>query len=100
MLAYSEGVYLEELYEESADLLEKHEFDLSPAAAERLGGQAGALIEPSDRSHVSDLLGGEKFALLVGDMGGVATFNREVLMAYREGFLSPSQLVADQFEVR
>jgi predicted nucleotidyltransferase len=88
LAAYSQGAYLDELYEEAVDLLEKNDFIPATAGAERLGVEARSLIDEADHNHVSSLLTGDMFEFLVGDMGGFLTANREALAAYRTGFLS------------
>jgi predicted nucleotidyltransferase len=87
LAAYAEGIYLDQLYDGPVERLERHGFGPATAAAERLGSQARALIGPAGRTQIGRLLDGEMAERLAGDMGGLVAYNREVLAAYREGFL-------------
>jgi predicted nucleotidyltransferase len=85
--AYHEGPYFEELYTAYESLLAKHEFDPALAGAERIGGEASALVAVADRHLVTDLLYAEElFELLIIDMGGNAARNRAMASAFRDGF--------------
>ncbi len=57
--AYSEGAYLEELYEHDAVLLERFEFDPLLAGAARLGAEAAVLLDPASRQVLRSELGRE-----------------------------------------
>jgi predicted nucleotidyltransferase len=85
--AYHEGPYFDELYTEHQPLLDKHGFDPALAGAERIGREANALIAPTDRRVVTDLLRSERIlGALAADMGGRVRENRVQLSAYRDGF--------------
>jgi len=85
--AYHEGPYLDELYSDHEPLLVKHDFDPLLAGAERLGCEANAVIGPSNRTAVTDVLFlEERFNALAADMGWGIADNLALLSAYRNGF--------------
>jgi predicted nucleotidyltransferase len=83
--AYHDGRYLEALYGDE-QLLQRHDFDVARAGAERMGREARALLSRDDAPTVAELLASEAFDALVGDMGGMLSVNRSMLSAYRDGF--------------
>ena len=87
LYAYQEGRYLDELYEDHGELLEKRDFDPAAAGAKRLGREADALLGKQHRSAVTDLLDDDNLLdALTGDMGVALSLNRALLVAYRDGF--------------
>ena len=83
---YSEGPYVEELYEGHEQLLVEHEFDVVLAGAARMGREANAILGPSQRSAVTALLSEDVTGLLAADMGGHISSDLSLLAAYRNGF--------------
>lgn len=86
LAAASEGPYLEDLYENHGDLLERLGYDTLLAGAARLGADAAALLDPGSREAVVRLLEREGvLEALAARMGGAPSLNAEMLDAYLLG---------------
>jgi predicted nucleotidyltransferase len=86
LLAYSEGRYLDALYTEHEDLVERNDFDPQLAGAERLGVEAGAVIGASGRAAAMTVLRpAERMARLAAAMGTAVAANMTLLAAYARG---------------
>jgi predicted nucleotidyltransferase len=86
LLAYSEGRYLDALYTEHEDLLERNDFDPQLAGAERLGVEAATTIGTTGRAAARTVLHpAEKLARLAAAMGTAVTGNIALLSSYARG---------------
>lgn len=85
--SYSDGPYLDELFVTHEELLEKHDFDVQLAGADRLGYEALSMLAREGAEQIMNLIAVEcsPTGRLPARMGGRVPLNRELLTALLAG---------------
>lgn len=92
LLSYSDGPYLDELYDHWGDALALHDFDIQLAGAHRMGIEITETLGAAISETCTDIIGpqhGDDADRLVADMGVSIERNRLLLAALTSGMATP-----------